>query len=64
MVNIIALIILALVNILLAALNIEVLDIINMALILHNLHCHIALILDPLSNHLSLLNLTNILLSL
>ena len=50
MVNILALIILALVNILLVALNIEVSGIITMELILHNLHCHITLMLDPLAN--------------
>ena len=41
-----ALIILALVNILLAALNIEVLGIITMELILHNTHRHITLMSD------------------
>ena len=46
MMNILALIILALVNILLAMLNIEVSGIITMELILHNPLCHINLILD------------------
>ena len=50
--NILALIFLALVNILLAALNIEVLGIITMELILHNPYRHITLIVDPLANHL------------
>ena len=53
-VNILALIILAPVNILLAALNIEVLSIITMKLILHNPYHQITLMLDPLANHLSL----------
>jgi len=53
------LIISALVNILLAALNIEVLGIITMELIVHNTHRHITLILDPLTNHINLLNLTH-----
>jgi len=57
--NILALIIPALVNILLAALNIEVLSIITMELILHNTHRHITLMLDPLTNHLNLLDLTH-----
>jgi len=57
-------IILALVNILLAALNIEILSIIIKELILHNLHRYITLMLDPLANHLRLPDLTNILLSL
>jgi len=51
--------ILALVNIILAALNIEVLGIITMELILHNPHLHITLMMDPLANHLSLLDLTH-----
>ena len=59
MVNILALITLALVNILLAALNIEVLGIITMDLILHNPHRHITLVVDPLANHLSLQDLTH-----
>ena len=46
------------VNILLAALNIEVLGII-MELILHNPYRHITLMLDPLANHLSLQDLTH-----
>jgi len=58
-VNILALIILALRNILLAALNIEILDIITIELILHNSHRHITLMLDPLTNHLNLPDLTN-----
>jgi len=58
LVNILALIILALVNILLAALNIEVLGIITMELILHNPYRYITLMLDPLVNHLSLQDLT------
>ena len=46
-------------NILLAALNIEVLRIITMELILHN-SCHpITLMLDPLVNHLNLQDLTH-----
>jgi len=58
-VNILTLIILALVNVLLASLNVEILGIIIMELILHNSHRHITLILDILANHLSLLDLTN-----
>ena len=57
--NILALVILTLVNILLAVLNIEVLGIITMKLILHNSYRHITLMLDPLTNHLSLQDLTN-----
>jgi len=45
-------------NILLAALNIEVLGIITMELILHNLYRHITLMLDTLANHLNLQDLT------
>jgi len=52
--NILARIILVLVNILLAALNIEVLSIITMELILHNPYRYITLMLDPLANHFSL----------
>ena len=59
MVNIIALINLAMVNILLATLNIEVLGIITMELIMHNPHRHITLILNSLANHFNLPNLTN-----
>jgi len=58
-VNILALIILMLVNILLAELNIEILGIITVELILHNSHRHITLLLDLLANHLSLPDLTN-----
>ena len=46
-------------NILLAALNIEVLGIITMELILHNPSRHITLIVDSLANHLSLQDLTH-----
>ena len=46
-------------NILIAALNIDVLGIITMELILLNTHRHITLMLDPLTNHLSLLDLTH-----
>ena len=57
--------ILALVNILLAALNIKVLGIITMELILHNPYRHITLMLNPLANHLNLQDLNQkILLSL
>ena len=46
-------------NILLAALNIEILGIITIELILHNTHRHITLMSDPLANHLNLLDLTD-----
>ena len=59
MMNILAPIILALVNILLAALNIEVLSIIIIELILHNLYRHISLMLNSLANHLNLSDFTN-----
>ena len=48
------------ISLLLAVLNIEILGIIIMVLILHNRHRHITLIMDPLANHLSLPDQTNI----
>ena len=57
---ILVLIILALVKILLTMLNIDILGIITMKLILHNPHRHITLMLNPLANHLSLPDQTNI----
>ena len=42
------------ISFLVAMLNIEVLGIIIMELILHNSHCHITLMMDPLADHLSL----------
>ena len=59
MVNILAQIIVVPVNILLAALNIKVLDIIIMELILHNPQRHITLMLNSLANHLNLPDQTN-----
>ena len=48
------------ISLLQAALNIEVLGIIIIELILHNHHRHITLMMDPLPNHLSLPDQTNI----
>jgi len=65
MVNILALaqvkiLIIESISFLLAVLNIEILGILIMELILHNHHRHITLMIDPLTNHLSLLDQPNI----